>query len=231
MEIWKLTGRHHWWLFSMGYSFKKSVLEMHLGPTESEVWTQLHFGLLKELRNTFFFFTLPPPPHPHTPTHPPSDTHPLGVYFNMEEKERWEGRVSVSSHRCHHCPGVGAVTEKAPCLGAAFPLLRRMLHCSYFLQIKTHFCKWKHRKQGTRQCQGEWQRSSRAHQLAALLYQTLSLCISYLSLWLLHCPLFTGVKERPCHAFLGRHTRAGGEQQKSKGDLCLFLYCVVCVWR
>lgn len=56
-----------------------------------------------------------------------------------------------------------------------------------------------------------------------------SLCISYLSLWLLHCPLFTGVKERPCHAFLGRHTRAGGEQQKSKGDFCLFLYCVVCV--
>lgn len=58
MQIGKLAGRHQWWSFFMGYSFKKISPRNTAGSHGLKVWTQpstIRFIWLKEPRNTFFF--------------------------------------------------------------------------------------------------------------------------------------------------------------------------------
>lgn len=75
------------------------ILEIHLSPTNSKFGlSHPHLGLFDlRIQETLGFF-LP------------------GVYSKVEEEERGEGTVSVSSHRCHHCPVVGAVAGEGSLL-------------------------------------------------------------------------------------------------------------------
>lgn len=216
MEIWKLTGRHHWWLFSMGYSLKESVLEMHLGPMESEVWTQLRFGLL-DLRSQetlfFFSFTLPPP----SPT-------PWEFLSIWRRKKGEKGDCLSVATSATTALGWGQWQRRLPVWGLLF-------HCSEGC-CTAHTVLFANENTEDR-APVSAKANGRDHPgLTNWLLCFIRLCLNVFPTFgcVAALPSIHWCERKTTSCFPWQTYKSRKRVKKSKGDLYLFLYCVVCVW-